>query len=67
MPASTPGSELGCGKALVDLEEKLEGLMPRGGGDCIAPLPPAALRQLEYGPGPGNALIPNSILPRADA
>ena len=38
---------IGCGKALFDLEEKLEGLMPRGGVltlDKTAPPPPAALR-----------------------
>ena len=56
----------GCGKALVVLENKLEGLMPRGGSgaNCTAPLPPAALRQLEYVPGLDNALIPEAILPR---
>ena len=58
---------VGCGKALVDSEEKSGGLMPRGGpgAHCTAPLPPAALRQLEYGPGPDNALMPEAILPRA--
>ena len=29
------------------------------------PLPPAVLRELERGPGPTNAQIPDSILPRA--
>ena len=59
-------------KVLDDLEEKLGGLMPRGGwvggwgGNCIVPLPPAALRQLvEHGPGLEDALMPESALPRA--
>ena len=57
----------GCTKALVDLEGKLENLMPRGGqgAHCTAPPPLAALRQLEYGPRPDNALMPESILRRA--
>mmetsp|Transcript_4068 Transcript_4068/g.9683 ORF Transcript_4068/g.9683 Transcript_4068/m.9683 type:complete len:381 (-) Transcript_4068:53-1195(-) len=59
--------KIGCGKALVDLEEKPKDLMPRGGGGahCAVPLPPAALRQLENGPGPDNARMPESVLSRA--
>ena len=57
----------GCGKALGDLEEKLGDLKPGAGtgAHCIVPLPPAALRQLEHGPGHENALVPDSVLPRA--
>ena len=57
----------GCGKALVDLEQMFESPMPRGGygAHCTVPPPPAALRQLEYGLGPENALMPESILPCA--
>ena len=41
--------------------------MPRGGpgAHCTAPLSPAALRQLEYGPGPDNALMAETTLLRA--
>ena len=56
----------GYNKAFVDLEERLGDLIPRGpGAHCAVSLPPAALRQLEYGPGPDNVLMPVSILPRA--
>ena len=58
---------ISCGKALDDLEKKLGNLKPGEGpgARCAMPLPPAALRELERGPGPANALMPNSILPRA--
>ena len=58
---------IGCGKALGDLEEKLGDLRPGAGAGahCTVPLPPAALRQLERGPGLENALMPDSVLPRA--
>ena len=55
------------GKALDDLEKKLGNLNPGGGpgARCTVPLPPAVLRGLERRPGPANALLPDSILPRA--
>ena len=54
----------GCGKALEDLKEKPESPMPRGGA-LPAPLAPAVLRQLEYGPETDNAPMPEAIQPRA--
>ena len=56
-----------CGTALGDLEKKLGDLKPGEGlgARCTVPHPPTALRELERGPRPKNALMPDSILPRA--
>ena len=58
---------ISCGKALDDLKAKLGSLQPGEGpgARCTVPLPAAALRELVRGPGPTNALMPDSILPCA--
>ena len=56
-----------CNKATDDLAEKLDGLAPRvgAGAQCTTPLPEKALSLLELGAGPGNQLLPDSVLLRA--
>ena len=52
--------------ATNDLAEKLDELAPRvgAGAQCTTPLPDKALSLLKLGAGPGNQLLPDSVLPR---
>ena len=58
---------ISCNKATGDFAGKLGGLAPRvgAGAQCTTPLPEKALSLLELGAGPGNQLLPDSVLSRA--
>ena len=55
---------ISCGKALDDQKDKLGDLKPGAGAGAhyAVLLPPVAM---EHGPGPENALVPDSALLRA--